>query len=484
MEPSTDTWYRALCAHDERFDGVFFVGVETTGIYCRPVCRARTPGRDRCVFFHRAAEAERDGFRACFRCRPELAPGNGPVDSVPRLVEAALARIEAGALNDASLDALAGELGVSARHLRRAMAAELGVSPVELAQSRRLALAKQLLHETALPLTEIAFASGFSSVRRFNALFRARFGGPPSTLRRAHADLAPSDLLSLRLDHRPPLDWASLVAFLGARAIPGVESVENGVYRRAVRLGDRTGWIAVHHDPARPALRAEISLSLAGALMPLVGRLRALFDLDAHPAAIDAHLGRDPRLAGLVARHPGLRVPGAFDGFETAVRAVLGQQVSVRAATTVSGRLAQAFGEPLATPFAGLTRLFPRAEILADASEASIASLGLPGARARTVKALARAVAGGSLRLDRRGDASLAVTQLEALPGVGAWTAHYVAMRALGWPDAFPASDLALRQALGGIAARDALALAEPWRPWRAYAALHLWTTLSEGAAG
>lgn len=482
MEPPTETWYRALSAHDPRFDGVFFVGVRTTGIYCRPVCRARTPGRDRCVFFHRAAEAERDGFRACFRCRPELAPGNGPVDAVPRLVEAALARIEAGALNEGSLDALAGELGVSARHLRRAMAAELGVSPVELAQSRRLALAKQLLHETGLPLAEIAFASGFSSVRRFNALFRTRFGGPPSSLRRARDEAAAGDLLTLRLDYRAPFSWASLVAFLGARAIPGVESVEDGVYRRAARLGDRAGWIAVHHDPTRPALRAEISRSLTGALMPLVGRLRALFDLDAHPAVIDAHLSRDPRLAGSVARRPGLRVPGAFDGFETAVRAVLGQQVSVRAATTVSGRLAQAFGAPISTPWAGVTHLFPRAEILAGASEASIASLGMPGARARAVIALAGAAAEGSLRLDRRGDPARTVTQLEALPGVGAWTAHYVAMRALGWPDAFPASDLALRQALGGVAARDTLTLAEPWRPFRAYAALHLWTTLSEGA--
>jgi AraC family transcriptional regulator of adaptative response / DNA-3-methyladenine glycosylase II len=478
---SEDTCYRALTARDPRFDGVFFVGVRTTGIYCRPICRARTPGRDRCVFFTRAAEAERDGFRACFRCRPELAPGGGPVDAVPRLVQAAVQRIEAGALNEGSVDDLAAELGVTGRHLRRAMVAELGVSPVDLAQTRRLALAKQLLQDTGLSLTDIAFASGFASVRRFNALFQARFGEPPSALRRAHGGGRAAEAITLRLDHRPPLAWEPLLAHLAARAIPGVEVVEGGVYRRSVRLGGASGWIVVAPDPARPALVAEVSLSLAGSLMPLAARVRALFDLDARPAEIAAHLGRDRRLAPLVARRPGLRVPGAFDGFETTVRAILGQQVSVRGATTLSGRLVATFGEPIRSPHAGVTHLFPRPEVIAGADEGAIAAIGMPAARARAVQALARAVTSG-LRMVRGGDAAETGAALTALPGIGPWTAEYVAMRALGWPDAFPASDLGLRNAMGGSSTKDLTAAAERWRPWRAYAAQHLWTSLTDGA--
>jgi AraC family transcriptional regulator of adaptative response / DNA-3-methyladenine glycosylase II len=478
VELDAEACYRAMTARDPRFDGVFFVGVRTTGIYCRPVCRARTPGRDRCVFFRRAAEAERDGFRACFRCRPELAPGSGPEGALPRLVEAAARRIEEGALDEGSVDDLARALGVTARHLRRALAAELGVTPVALAQSRRLALAKQLLHDTRLPLTEVAFASGFGSVRRFNAIFRARFGTAPSALRGGRAAEGPGDTITLRLDYRPPFAWDAMLSFLGARAIPGVEIVEGGVYRRTVRLGDAVGWLAVTHEPARRALGASVSLSLAGVLVPLVARLRALFDLDAHPSAIDAHLARDPGLAPLVLRCPGLRVPGAFDGFETAVRAVLGQQVSVRAATTLSGRLALALGDPLEAPH-GLSRLFPRPAALDD--EAPIAAIGLPGARARTLLSLARAVARGDLRLERHGDAPAAIERLLALPGVGDWTAQYLAMRVLGSPDAFPAGDLGLRKALGAGSAREIAARADRFRPFRAYAAMHLWASLSQG---
>jgi AraC family transcriptional regulator, regulatory protein of adaptative response / DNA-3-methyladenine glycosylase II len=468
-----DTCYRALAARDSRFDGVFFVGVETTGIYCRPVCRARTPGRERCSFYRTAAEAERASFRACFRCRPELSPG--AVDARSRLCAAAVAQINAGALNEGSVDALADELGVTARHLRRTMIAEIGVSPVDLAQSRRLSLAKQLLQDTTLPLAEVAFASGFSSVRRCNAVFQARFGRPPSALRREHGAGARSDAIAIRLDFRPPLDWEVLLGFLAHRAIPGVEAVADGVYRRTVRLGGERGWIAVRRDVRRDALRAEISLSLASVLMPLCARLRALFDLDAHPTAVAAHLGKDPDLAPLVERRPGLRVPGAFDAFETAVRTVLGQQVSVRAATTLSGRLVSSFGAPAETPFPGLDRGFPAPEILARATESSIAALGMPGSRARTLLAVAEAFADG-LRLERSSDPVPALARLAALPGVGDWTAQYLSMRALGWPDAFPASDLVLRKALGGISARAAVARAEAWRPFRAYAVVHLWT--------
>jgi AraC family transcriptional regulator, regulatory protein of adaptative response / DNA-3-methyladenine glycosylase II len=479
-----DTCYRALEARDARFDGVFFVGVATTGIYCRPVCRARTPRRDRCAFYGTAAEAERASFRACFRCRPELAPGKGPAFAVPALCASAAGHIEAGFLNDASVDDLAAELGVTARHLRRAMVAELGVSPVELSGARRLALAKQLLHDTRLPLAEVAFASGFSSVRRFNAVFQARFGRPPSALRRDHAARPddPRGTILLRLDHRPPLDWDALLGFLAPRAIPGVEAIEGGVYRRTVHLGGATGWISVRRDERRDAILAEVSLSLGGVLMPLSARLRALFDLDAQPSAVAAHLGRDPVLAPLVARRPGLRLPGAFDTFETAMRTVLGQQISVRAATTLSGRLAQRLGDPVEAPFPGLDRLSPTAAAVGGAAEATIASVGLPAARARALGGLARAFAGGEIRLARASDPEAARAKLVALPGVGPWTAEVLAMRALGWPDAFPASDLAVRRALGDVTARAATARAEAWRPFRSYAVMHLWTDLAQGS--
>jgi AraC family transcriptional regulator of adaptative response / DNA-3-methyladenine glycosylase II len=471
--------HRALAARDRRFDGLFFVGVRTTGVYCRPVCPARTPGRDRCVYFGLAAEAEREGFRACLRCRPELAPGSGPMDAVSRLVSAAVARIEAGALNQASVDGLASALGVTGRHLRRAVVAGLGLTPVALAQTRRLALATQLLHDSSLPIGEVALAAGFRSLRRFNALFRTRFGRPPSALRRA-AGSAPArggpgeGAVTLRLDYRPPLDWTALLEFLSARGTAGVEEVSDGAWRRTVRLGRQTGWVEVTADPVRPALRARVSLSLAGALMPLSARLRALFDLDARPDAVAAHLGRDPLLRASLRRHPWLRVPGAFDGFEAALRVVLGQQVTVRAATTVAGRLAAALGEPVETPFQALGRLAPTPQAVAEAGEGRIAARGLPGARARTLGALGLAVARGDLALERHAGPE-GLEALRALPGVGDWTAQVVAMRVLGDPDAFPAGDLGVLRALGAASARQAVARAEAWRPWRAYAAVHLW---------
>jgi len=484
MPLDPDTCYGALASRDRRFDGRFFVGVRTTGVYCRPICPARTPRRDRCVFFDRAAEAERDGFRACFRCRPELAPGGGAVDAVPRLVASAASRIEAGALNEASVDDLAAALGVTGRHLRRAMVAELGVSPVDLAQSRRMALAKGLVQDTRLPMAEVAFASGFASLRRFNAVFRTRFGRPPTELRSAHGDEAAPASLGLRLDYRPPLDWEAMLRFLAMRATAGVEEVADGVWRRTVRMGRRAGWVSVTHDPGRPALRAEISLSLASALMPLVARLRALFDLDARPDAVAAHLRCEPLLRASLRRRPGLRVVGALDGFEAAVRVVLGQQVSVAAATTVAGRVARGLGEPIATPFPALTHLAVTPAALADAGEDRLARLGMPEARARTLLALGREVASGRLALERGGDLEALRAALLELPGVGPWTADVVAMRALGAPDAFPAGDLGVLRALGVRSARAADERAERWRPWRAYATAHLWASLSDGRGG
>jgi AraC family transcriptional regulator of adaptative response / DNA-3-methyladenine glycosylase II len=473
-----DSCYRALTARDSRFDGLFFVAVKTTGVYCRPICPARVPRRDRCVFYELPAEAEHAGFRACFRCRPELAPGGAPIDRVPNLVRQAVARIDAGYLNEASVDDLAHELGVTGRQLRRAMDAELGLSPVEMAQTQRLRVAKQLLRDTSLPVLDVAYASGFSSLRRFNALVSARFGRPPSGMRsRAETTSKNRDFVQLRLDFRPPLDFDTMLGFLEARALAGVERVEDGEYRRSVRIGDVSGWISVRSDPTRAALALRVSSSLTPKLMQIAARVRRVFDLDAQPEIIDAHLRRDPSLRPLVKRHRGLRPPGAFDGFEVTVRAILGQQVSVKAATTLATRLVTRFGDPITAPF-GIERVFPSAQRLARATPKEIAKIGLPLARARSLCELARRVASGALAFDSE---SLSAALAE-IPGIGEWTAEYVSMRARGAPDAFVAGDLALQRALSVSSRSRALARAEAWRPWRAYAVIQLWTSLSEGS--
>jgi AraC family transcriptional regulator of adaptative response / DNA-3-methyladenine glycosylase II len=478
MELDPEVCYRALAARDPRFDGVFFVGVRTTRIYCRPVCTARTPGRDRCRFFPSAAAAERAGFRPCLRCRPELAPGNAPVDATGRVARAAAARIEAGALDDGGrLDALADELGLSTRQLRRAVRKELGVSPVELAQTHRLLLAKQLLTETRLPMIEVAFASGFASVRRFNALFRSHYRLTPSQVRRAKGPGPVEESLRLRLAYRPPLAWAELLRFLAGRALAGIEWVTDSCYARTVALGKHRGWLRVEAVDGRHVLAVELAPSLVPVLAPLLARLRHLFDLSARPDVIVSHLGADAAIGPAVRRCPGLRVPGAFHGFELAARAVLGQQVSVRAATTIAGRLVAAFGDPIATPFPELTRLSPSAGRLARADVGELAALGLPRRRAETLRALAAAAAAGQLPLDPGPEPEDVIDRLRRLPGVGEWTAQYVAMRAARWPDAFPHDDLGLRRGTGEASARRLRQRAEAWRPWRAYAAMHLWHT-------
>jgi AraC family transcriptional regulator of adaptative response / DNA-3-methyladenine glycosylase II len=480
-----DSCYRAMLARDSRFDGLFFVAVSTTGVYCRPICPARTPGRSRCSFFRLAAEAERAGYRACFRCRPELAPGNARVDARSTLVHAALLRIEEGFLDEHSVDALAEELSVTSRHLRRAMSAELGLSPVELAQSRRLAAAKRLLQDSSLALAEVAFAAGFTSLRRFHALFRSRFGRSPSALRRREPRPLDRDSIPLRLDYRPPLDWTALLQFLGERAIEGVEMVEGERYRRVVTLPGRreiTGWIEVRPDATRPALQARLSLSLAPGLAAVVARLRALFDLDAQPAVVAAHLERDALLRPLVRRRPGLRVVGAFDGFEVGVRAIVGQRVSVRAATTVLGRLVAAHGPACSEVYGGLSRAFPAAATLAAARPESLAALGLPRARAGAIVELARAVVDGRVDLSGGAAPDDVVASLQTIAGVGPWTAAYVAMRALRSPNAFVAGDLVVRRALDAPDARAAERRASAWQPWRSYAVMHLWNAQTKGS--
>jgi len=472
--------YRALASRDPRFDGRFFTGVTSTGVYCRPICPARTPRRENVRFFACAAAAEAAGFRACLRCRPESAPGTPAWAGSSAIVARALRLISAGALDDDDLSRFAARLGVGERHLSRLFATHVGVAPGAVARARRAHLARRLLDETDLPIGEIAFAAGFASLRQFNHAMRASFGAPPSALRarRPRTAAAPGPGLALRLPYRAPLDWTALLTFLGARATPHVERVEGETYRRSLQVGGALGALEVEPIAGAAALELRIWLPAFDGIHQVVSRARRLFDLDADPHAIAAQLRRNPVLAARLARRPGLRVPGAWDPFEVAVRAILGQQVTVRGATTLAGRLAERFGAPLgeaARP--GLDRLFPGAAALAAAD---LESIGLPRARAAALRALASAVASGALDLDAaRGPGALAA-ELRALPGVGPWTASYVAMRAGGDPDAFPAGDLGLRRALGGgappVSEREAERIAEAFRPWRAYAAMHLWT--------
>jgi AraC family transcriptional regulator of adaptative response / DNA-3-methyladenine glycosylase II len=478
MTLDDDTCYRALAAHDRRFDGLFFVGVTSTGIYCRPVCPARTPGRARCRFFMVAALAEREGFRPCLRCRPELAPGQAPVDAVATLAQRAAARIERGAINDVTgIDDLAAGLGISTRQLRRAVRQEFGVSPIELAQTNRLLLAKQLLSDSKLPITAVALASGFSSIRRFNALFLSRYRLPPSRWRRPKSVSEPNATIQLTLAYRPPLAWAELLRFLEGRATAGVEIVSETRYARTVAIGKHKGWFHVENDGARDVLAVEVSLGLAPVLPQVLARLRCLFDLSARPDVIDRQLSQDSLLAAAVQRTPGLRVPGAFCGFELAVRAILGQQVSVVAATTLAGRLAAKFGKPIETPIAGLDRLGPTAEQLARADVTELTKMGVLKSRAISIRELARAVDRDDIDLEPGVNVEQTIERLVELPGVGDWTANYIAMRALHWPDAFPASDLGLLRATGLKSALELRKQAEAWRPWRAYAAMHLWNS-------
>jgi len=474
--------YKALSARDPRFDGIFFVGVTSTGIYCRPICPAKTPRVANCRFFASPPEAEQAGFRPCLRCRPELAPGNAPVDDSQRIARLIVQRMEDGAIGEADgLETIAEQFELSSRQIRRIVQKELGVPPIQLLLTRRLLLAKQLLTETRLPITEIAFASGFTSLRRFNDAFSRRYGMAPTQLRKRASDgaapVADSETSTLQLCYRPPYDWPGMLAFLKARQLSGVEWVTGESYARTVRIGDRTGWIRVTHAPARRALAVEFTHSLMPVLPALLGRLRALFDLDARPDVIRRHLVKDKRLGPLVRDNPGMRVPGAFNGFEMGVRAILGQQVTVKAATTVAGRLVAAFGDSIATPLPELNRLTPSSARFARAAVDDLAPLGIIGARCRSIIALAQADASGALSLDIgvSHDPEALVVRLLELPGIGAWTAHYIAMRAARWPDAFPTGDVAVLKSLGGVTARQADEMSEAWRPWRSYAVLHLW---------
>ena len=477
-----DACYRAVAAHDARFDGAFFIGVTSTGIYCRPVCRVKTPRRENCRFFAHASQAEGAGFRPCLRCRPELAPQTlawSAQDASALLAQHAARLLDSpDAWGDEvpSVAGLAARLGVSDRHLRRVFEAELGVSPMDWLQTRRLLAAKQLLADTRLPVAQVALAAGFASLRRFNAAFAAQYRMSPTALRRDGSEPAPRDGIAVTLGFRPPYDVREMLQFLQQRGIAGVEQIDQSTHTvaRTLRLDDDTrGWIACRFEPEQHRVQVRVADSLAPQLPRVIARVRAWLDLDADPAAIHAVLGADfPALAGL-------RVPGTLDGFELAVRAVVGQQVTVAAARTLTTRLVERFGTPLATPIDGLTRLFPSPAALAAASGDELGQLGLVRQRQAAIHALAQAVSSGQISLHAGADVQTTMDALKALPGIGAWTADYIALRALRWPDAFPSGDVALQKALAPegqrLTARAAESRAERWRPWRAYAVIRAW---------
>ncbi len=486
MELDRTLCYRALKSRDARFDGRFFIGVKTTGIYCRPICPARTPLLKNIEFYACAAAAEEAGFRPCLRCRPETSPGTPAWNGTSATVSRALRLIGEGLMDEHGVDELATRLGLGPRHLRRLFDEHLGTSPVAVAQSQRLLFAKKLIDETSLPLTEIAFASGFSSLRRFNAVFQKSYRMAPRALRRLNRNgtsINGRSALELKLAYRPPYDWDGLVGFLSMRAIPGVESVADGVYRRTFVVAGQSGVLEVSHAKDGRHILLRIPTELSKALPTLVERVRRVFDLRADPIEINGHLAQDKRLGKLVKRRPGLRVPGAWDGFEIAVRAVLGQQVSVKGATTLCGRLVARYGEALVDGASGpLTHVFPHPERLA---RARMNGLGITGRRIETIRLLARATLDDSLSLGTSPSLEEAVESLVAMPGIGPWTAQYIAMRALGEPDAFPSGDLGLQKACAGtkgvkLNERKLVERAEAWRPWRAYAALHLWSSLGD----
>lgn len=463
---------RARRSRDARFDGRFFIAVTSTGIYCRPICPARAPRDEHVRYFPSAAAAQAAGFRPCLRCRPEASPGTPAWLGTSALVSRALRLIGEGALDDGGVERLADRLGVTGRHLRRLFLQHLGATPIDVALTRRVHFAKNLIDETSLPMLDIAFASGFRSLRRFNGQMRRAYARTPTDLRRLARRREGADPRCYRfqLAYRPPYDWDAVLAFLASRAVAGVECVEESRYRRTIEIGETKGVIAVSHAAARPALDLEVRFPEPGPLLEIVERVRRLFDLGADPAVIGETLRADPLLRRSLRTHPGMRTPGAWDGFELAVRAILGEAISVGTAPTIAGRIAALFGSPVEAGL-GLQRVFPTPAELANAP---IERAGVTAARAATIRSLARRVADGTLSLDACVDGNATVSALRTLPGLGDSASEYIAMRALGEPDAFPSGDRTLRQAAGGCTGPDLDRRSEAWRPWRAYAAMLL----------
>jgi AraC family transcriptional regulator, regulatory protein of adaptative response / DNA-3-methyladenine glycosylase II len=479
MELDHTTCYRALQARDSRFDGRFFTAVRSTGIYCRPICPARIPNPENCQFFPSAAAAEVAGFRACLRCHPELSPGFWGCITTESTVRRALHLISEGSLDQDNVNHLAARLGIGDRHLRRLFIQHLGATPSKVAQTRRLQFAKQLLDQTSLSMTDVALAAGFSSIRRFNHVIQSVYGRSPRDLRR-HKGQSP--VIQLKLPFIDPYDWNGIASFLRKRAIPGVEIVSDRSYQRTIELDGIQGWFEVCPVQNKPYLIANIYFPQVHQFAQIVEGIRRLFDLNTDTTEIATLLGQDPRLAPAIAHNPGQRVPGSWDGFELAVRAILGQQVSVAAATTLSGRLVAAYGtavtfaQPNPSTGSELRYIFPSPSIIATAD---LSGLGITQARINAIVSLAQQLLITPTLFHPYKTLDEAIKTLCQLPGIGEWTAHYIAMRTLREPDAFPAADLVLMKCLSttehSVKKAECLAISQQWRPWRAYAAMHLW---------
>ncbi|MFV0401439.1 MAG: DNA-3-methyladenine glycosylase 2 family protein [Oscillospiraceae bacterium] len=478
--------YAAFVSKDSRFDGRFFVGISSTGIYCRPVCKARQPKAENCTFYSTAAEAEQAGYRPCLLCRPEIAPGTSTVDATKTLAQRTARMLEENCGSGENLDELAARLGCTDRHLRRVFTAEYNVSPVQYLQTCRLLLAKNLLTDASLPVLEVAMAAGFGSLRRFNDLFKKHYRLSPTDLRkRMTAEKNHGDKITVSLGYRPPYGWVQILDFLARRAIPGVEVVQNSEYLRTVSLLNAEkkpvhGWIQVGHRQEKNALAVTVSETLLPVLPQVLARVRHLFDLYCEPNVIYE------ALASMDAIHPGLRVlgtrlPGCFNPFEMAVRAVLGQQITVKAASTLAARMVTAFGTPIDTGVDGLTHIFPSPEdilALQGPVREHLGPLGIIGTRANTIRALAEAFAQGEIDFSLCASPEAEMKKLMTIPGIGGWTAQYIAMRAMGWTDAFLETDVGVKKALAPRTPKEMLAIAEEWRPWRSYATINLWNSL------
>ena len=472
---------RARLARDARFDGQFYIGVKTTGIYCRPICPANSPKRENITFYPSAAAAGEAGFRPCLRCRPECAPGTPAWSGTSTTVRRGLRLISGGALDEGNVETLADRLGVTSRHLRRLFTKHLGASPLAVAHTQRLHFAKRLIDETSLPMSHVSSAAGYGSVRRFNDAFRNTYGKSPRELRRVGDEAeqsARAATLTVRLAYRSPFNWPAILAFFSHRAIPGVEQVDGAVYRRTFASQEGHGIVQIQPDARDGYLSLTLSSIDTSALFDTVQRVRELFDLDAPTRDIEDALSKDKLLQKMLGNSQGIRVPGAWDGFELTVRAILGQQISVKGATTIAGRIAERYGQPVALDHdeevQGLTRIFPTPERML---RARFNDIGIITSRARTIRDVAKAVIEGDLHFDSSQDPDEFCRELMSIRGIGDWTAQYVAMRALKNPDAFPASDLGLIKAIdppNRVTPKELSLRAEKWRPWRAYAALLL----------